>query len=220
MIISFLLFLGIILISLPSKNVPSSQFNFRQFFIYEIIGIENKGKIIRWMIYLMVSVNTLIAVFLPIDLPIDETITSKYYYLMFSGFFVLAEIFFVFLSVLSFRKERMRITSFVLFGSFLAITNGTAAIILFSISRKTTNNSIMSLIFGVVCVLFALASFIPMLNPKLTNYAKLEHITEEDGSVHLERPKCIFMALSEWIFFFIMEISFLTDIVFFMLTCK
>ena len=87
--------------------------------------------------------------------------------------------------------------------------------ILLSISRKALENKALPLTFAVLSFLFALLSFLPLLNPKLNNYSKMENVTEKDGSSHLERPKYFVMAYSEWILTFFLEATFLIEYLFF-----
>ncbi len=221
-LLSISVFLTLILVCLltKAKNEPESQFNFRQYFIYEAFG-GDYGTIKRGLFYIIIFLDSLSSIIMAFSLQIDESITSRGYYILFAGFHLVTEVFLVLLSVLSFKQERMRIVSFVLFGCFLTISNGSAAIILMSIANRLGGyRETMPLILAGVCILFAISSFVPLLNPKLSNYAKLVPITEKDGTSHLERPKYFAMAVSEWILFFVMEVSLAAEIVFFMATCN
>ena len=67
------------------------------------------------------------------------------------------------------------------------------------------------LIAAIVSVLLFLLSFLPLLNPKLKDYAKLEAHTLPDGSVELRRPKIFPLAASEWWEILLGLLGFLTD---------
>lgn len=220
MAISALLTLAFICFVLPTKKETDRQFNFRQYFMYEAFG-GTYGTITRGLFYAIIFINSISSIIMAFTLPLDESITSRGYYILFAGFHLATEVFLVLLSVLSFKQEKMRIVSFVLFGCFLTISNGSAAIILMSIANRLGGyRETMPLILAGLCIFFAIASFVPLLNPKLSNYAKLVPVTEKDGTSHLERPKYFVMAISEWILFFVMEVSIVSELVFFMATCN
>ena len=211
--LSFLCFLGFLFFLLQNKKEESLPFSFRQYFLYEGFG-GRKNNLLRAFQSSVLLLNVLTSI-LFYFLPIDQSLTSKYYFLLLAIFFLLADILYFFLSFIDFRREKMRLALFMFFGAFIAIANGMGGFILLSISRKTLENKALPLTFSVLSFLFALLSFLPLLNPKLNNYSKMENVTEKDGSSHLERPKCFQMAFTEWILSFILETSFLLEYLFF-----
>lgn len=209
-LLTFFAFLFLIFQSKKEENIP---FNFRQYFLYE--AFEGKrNNLLRTLQSAFLLLNVFVST-LFYFLPIDETLTSKNYFLLFAAFFLLADILYFFLSFVNFRNEKLRVSLFMFFGAFLAMGNGMGGFILLSISRKTLENKALPLTFAVLSFLFALFSFLPLLNPKLNNYSKMENVTEKDGSSHLERPKYFVMAFSEWILSFLLEGSFLLEYLFF-----
>lgn len=214
--LSLFSFASFLFLSYQSKKSEEETFNFRQYFIYEAFS-GKKDKFIRVLqaIFLLCNVSVSLLLYF---LPHDETITSKYYFLMVSAFEIIVCLFFFSLSVLSFNKEKLRVACFMFYGGSIAIRNGTCGIILLSISRATlANNSTLAMTFAVVSFIFAGLALLPLLNPKLSNYAKLEQVSEKDGTLSYQRPKYFVMAFSEWLLTFLSEISFATILIFFYL---
>lgn len=214
--ISLILFAELPFLIYSSKKKEGEVFNIRQYFIYEAFS-SKKEKMLRVFQAFLILLNVAISICLYF-LPSDLTITSNSYFLLIATSEVIIMALFLMLSLLSFRKEKLRVASFMFYGAFIAIRNGTAGFILLSISRKTVeNNSLLSLIFAVLCFIFAVMAFIPLLNPKLVNYAKLDQVSEKDGTLSYQRPKYFVMAFSEWLLFFFDESSFAITILFFCL---
>ncbi len=202
------------LFAYQTKKIEEVPFNFRQYFLYEAFSAKNE-KILRAIQTILVLCNVASCIIL-FFVPHDETVTSKYYFLMIAAFEILVELFFTLLTVLSFKKEKLRVASFMFYGASIATRNGTSGLILLSISRKAIdNNSTIALIFAIFSFIFAGLAFIPLMNPKLSNYAKMDQVIEKDGSSHYERPKYFVMAFSEWLLFFLSEISLVDTLIFF-----
>ena len=49
-----------------------------------------------------------------------------------------------------------------------------------------------------ILILFAIAEFVLLFNPKLSSWPKLEAEMEEDGSISTKRPKIFVLAATEW----------------------
>ena len=211
--LSFLSFFAFFFFLFQNKKEENLPFSFRQYFLYEGFG-GRKNNLLRILQSSFLLLNVLSSI-LFYFLPIDQSLTSKYYFLLLAIFFLVADVLYFFLSFVDFRREKMRIALFMFFGSFITISNGMGCFILLSISRKALENKALPLIFAVLSFLFALLSFLPLLNPKLNNYSKMENVTEKDGSSHLERPKYFVMAYSEWILTFFLEATFLIEYLFF-----
>lgn len=209
-LLSFLAFFFFLFQNKKEENLP---FSFRQYFLYEGFG-GRKNNLLRILQSSFLLLNVLSSI-LFYFLPIDQSLTSKYYFLLLAIFFLVADVLYFFLSFVDFRREKLRIALFMFFGAFITISNGMGGFILLSISRKALENKALPLIFAVLSFLFALLSFLPLLNPKLNNYSKMENVTEKDGSSHLERPKYFVMAYSEWILTFFLEATFLIEYLFF-----
>ena len=209
-LLSFLTFFFFLFQNKKEENLP---FSFRQYFLYEGFG-GRKNNLLRILQSSFLLLNALSSI-LFYFLPIDQSLTSKYYFLLLAIFFLITDVLYFFLTFVDFRKEKLRIALFMFFGAFITIANGMGGFILLSISRKTLENKALPLTFAVLSFLFALLSFLPLLNPKLNNYSKMENVTEKDGSSHLERPKFFVMAYSEWILTFFLEATFLIEYLFF-----
>lgn len=209
-LLSFFAFFFFLFQNKKEENLP---FSFRQYFLYEGFG-GRKNNLLRILQSSFLLLNVLSSI-LFYFLPIDQSLTSKYYFLLLAIFFLVADVLYFFLSFVDFRREKMRIALFMFFGALITISNGMGGFILLSISRKTLENKALPLTFAVLSFLFALLSFLPLLNPKLNNYSKMENVTEKDGSSHLERPKYFVMAYSEWILTFFLEATFLIEYLFF-----
>ena len=211
--LSFLSFFAFFFFLFQNKKEENLPFSFRQYFLYEGFG-GRKNNLLRILQSSFLLLNVLSSI-LFYFLPIDQSLTSKYYFLLLAIFFLVADVLYFFLTFVDFRKEKLRIALFMFFGAFITIANGMGGFILLSISRKTLENKALPLTFAVLSFLFALLSFLPLLNPKLNNYSKMENVTEKDGSSHLERPKYFVMAYSEWILTFFLEATFLIEYLFF-----
>lgn len=217
LLISLLFFAFLLFLIYKTNKNDGKTFNFCQYFIYEAFAIEDKkGIILRIVqgVFLLVNVGIAVTSYF---LPNDKSVTSANYFLMIALFEVVVCLLWVLLSSLSFKKEKIRVAAFMFYGAFIAIRNGTVGFILLSISRKTIENtSILSLTFAVLSFVFAALALLPLLNPKLSNYAKMDRIIEKDGTVSYQRPKYFVMAFSEWLLTFLDEISFLATIIFFL----
>ncbi len=212
--LSAIFFLTFLFLLKNNKQEGEESFNFRQYFIYEAFP-KKKEMPQRIGQFLAISSNIILGI-LAFCLPHDETVTSPYYFLMVAIIEVIVELFFTFLSYTSFKKEKLRVATFMFYGAFIAIRNGTSGIILLSISRKIlANNSALALTFAIISFVFAALSIAPLCNPKLANYAKLEEVIEKDGTSHYERPKYFVMAFSEWLLFFLSEFSLMATSLFF-----
>lgn len=211
--LSFLSFFAFFFFLFQNKKEENLPFSFRQYFLYEGFG-GRKNNLLRILQSSFLLLNVLSSI-LFYFLPIDQSLTSKYYFLLLAIFFLVADVLYFFLTFVDFRKEKLRIALFMFFGAFITIANGMGGFILLSISRKALENKALPLTFAVLSFLFALLSFLPLLNPKLNNYSKMENVTEKDGSSHLERPKYFVMAYSEWILTFFLEATFLIEYLFF-----
>ena len=211
--LSFLSFFAFFFFLFQNKKEENLPFSFRQYFLYEGFG-GRKNNLLRILQSSFLLLNVLSSI-LFYFLPIDQSLTSKYYFLLLAIFFLVADVLYFFLTFVDFRKEKLRIALFMFFGAFITIANGMGGFSLLSISRKALENKALPLTFAVLSFLFALLSFLPLLNPKLNNYSKMENVTEKDGSSHLERPKYFVMAYSEWILTFFLEATFLIEYLFF-----
>ncbi len=219
LLISLLFFAFLFSLIYKTNKNEGKIFNFRQYFIYEAFAIEDKKGVILRIVqgaFLLINVGITVASYF---LPSDQSVTSANYFLMIALFEVIVCILWVLLSSLSFKKEKIRVAAFMFYGAFIAIRNGTAGFVLLSISRKTIENtSILSLTFAVLSFVFAALALLPLLNPKLSNYAKLDRVIEKDGTASYQRPKYFVMAFSEWLLTFLDEITLLATIIFFLIT--
>ncbi len=218
LVASFISFVSLLFCVHKMNKDEKKAFNFRQYFIYEAFSFEGKKRLIlRFLQGLFLLINAGIAI-CSYFLPTDQSITTGSYFLMIALFEVIVCLFSFLLSFLSFKEEKIRVASFMFYGAFIAIRNGTAGFILLSISRKTLETaSILSLVFAIFSFIFAGLALLPLLNPKLTNYAKLDQVIEKDGTVSYQRPKYFVMAFSEWLLTFLDEATLLLAIIFFVI---
>ncbi len=109
-------------------------------------------------------------------------------------------------------KEKLHLSLFFAESATLSILHSAYFFFFFSGYRKgALVNGNPLLIAAIVSVLLFLLSFLPLLNPKLKDYAKLEAHTLPDGSVELRRPKIFPLAASEWWEILLGLLGFLTD---------
>lgn len=216
--VSFLSFISLLFIIYKTNKDEKKAFNFRQYFIYEGFAFDGKKRfLLRFLqgFFLLINVGIAICSYF---LPTDQSVTTGSYFLMIALFEVIICLFWFLLSFLSFKEEKIRVASFMFYGAFIAIRNGTAGFILLSISRKTLEaTSILALVFAILSFIFAGLALLPLLNPKLSNYAKLDQVIEKDGTVSYQRPKYFVMAFSEWLLTFLDEVALLLTMIFFVI---
>ena len=73
--------------------------------------------------------------------------------------------------------------------------------------RFQNTENIYYLILCVICGVFALVSFVLIMNPKLSLNLQMETVTDEKGNKKLVRPKYFVIAFTEWILAFTLFIN-------------
>lgn len=102
--------------------------------------------------------------------------------------------------------------------SFMLTFLASCLVCLFSILVYKSQSSlgegrITSIVLAILAGIFAIAILAITLNPKLKDWARLEQVSAEDGSVTYKRPKIFWLAFSEWL---VMGIGVISELVFFL----
>ncbi|MCH3908885.1 MAG: hypothetical protein LKF75_01590 [Bacilli bacterium] len=71
------------------------------------------------------------------------------------------------------------------------------------LSLRKSGNETISYIFSIACFVIAVSIIALWFNPKLKNWAKMDSISEPDGTVSFRRPHPFVLAFSEWLTIFI-----------------
>ncbi|MDD5884410.1 MAG: hypothetical protein PUC66_00010 [Erysipelotrichaceae bacterium] len=109
-------------------------------------------------------------------------------------------------------KEKLHLSLFFAESATLSILHSAFFFFYFSkYQRNILDDSTPLLYAAILSAIFFLLSFVPLLNPKLKDYAKLEAHALPDGSVELCRPKIFPLAASEWWEILFGLLGFLTD---------
>lgn len=214
LIVSGILFLALISLSYHFKKKEGEPFNIRQYFLYETFqGKKNDTILLRILEVAIISINIYASVAL-FFIDHDETIVSKYYFLVIVGVEALLGITLLFLSIIPLSQEKMHVLLFFVFGALLTIRNATIGRILISAWKRSVDGKELDLTFAIVSFVFAVVSFLPLINPKLKNYATLIPTTNKDGTTSMERPHYFVMAFSEWLFLIVDEITLIATFLF------
>ena len=207
--LSLIVFLSFIFLSVRMKKKEERPFNFRQYFLYEAFELEKRNANFLRVLEIILIVINLFASCALFFMDHDETLISKYYFLVIVGVETLLEIVLLFLSITPLSKEKMHLFLFFAFGALIAIRNASAGRIFISATKKTLDGVGFDLTFAILSFVLAFLALAPLVNPKLSNYVNLVPTTNKDGTVSYERPKYFVMAFSEWLLFILNELSFI-----------
>lgn len=207
--VSAILFLTLLFASYSFKRNVGDEFNIRQYFPYEAFeGEKSKTSFLRVIEILIILTNIFgnIALFF---MDHDETLLSKYYFLILIGISTLLGVVILFISIIPLKEEKLHVFLFFALSALLAIENGAAGWIFIGAMKNSIDGGVLDMSFAIVAFLLAFLSFCPLINPKLKDYATLIPTTNEDGTVSMKRPKYFVMAFSEWLLLILNEISFI-----------
>lgn len=208
--ISIISFLALIFFSYSFKKSVGDEFNIRQYFLYEAFeGEKNKVFLLRILEGILILSNVFgnLCLFF---MDHDETLLSKYYFLILVGVSTILGVILLFLSIIPLKEEKLHVLLFFAFAVFLAIENGSAGWIFIGAMKNSIEYGNLDMTFGVISFVFAILSFLPLINPNLKEYATLIPTTNQDGSISMKRPKYFVMAFSEWLLFILYEVSFIS----------
>lgn len=214
LIVSGILFLALVFFSYHLKRKENEPFNIRQYFFYEAFqGDKNNVIFLRVLEVTLISINIYASAAL-FFVDHDETLVSKYYFLIVVGVEALLGVTILFLSLVPLSQEKIHVLLFFLFGALLTIRSASIGRILISAWKRSVDGKGMDLIFAIISFAFAVISFLPLINPKLKNYATLIPTTNKDGTTSMERPHYFVMAFSEWLLLIINEVTLIATFLF------
>lgn len=208
---TFVLFLIIYLVNIRSfKDEYGDKFSFLRHFPFEL-DQEKKGD--RKFIYraLIILVFALMGVSYILALKDYFEYTTLTYVIAIFG--VISYLSLFFLAIIDTRYVKIHLLVFGLnFLSTLANIISIAFYAFYFIDWKfpfafTFPSWVGYLVFALTLV-FIIALFIIMINPKLRDWARLEKQVNGDGTISYRRPKVFILALSEWLTILINHLSF------------
>lgn len=97
------------------------------------------------------------------------------------------------------RNPKEHLLLFYGFGGLVSIAVAMYGSFLFTLSKNGGQVAVPLLAFAIVLFVFALASFLVVLNPALTKWDRLEAQAQADGTVIYVRPRPFVLAISEWL---------------------
>lgn len=208
-----LFFILTLVFGLLIHKKAGEPYRFRQYFPYELFH-DSRG------LYLIPRVTQAISASASFLYPIylyssvkESFLTQPTYIIMLTIMEGLLNVSLFALTFIPLKYERQHVSLFFLYSALLAIRNAATGTIFLSIANASTEAKILDDVFAIIAFLFALLSLLPLLNPKLKNYAQMVPTTQKDGTVKLERPKYFVLAFSEWLLYFHQILSFIWIVV-------
>ena len=95
---------------------------------------------------------------------------------------------------------RAHIFAFTFFSALTVMQNALSCILLFNMLSA---NFALALTFAIATGLIALAALVLLLNPRLSQWTKLNAVVDQDGAVMTSRPRPFPLAATEWGFTFV-----------------
>ena len=208
----FFFFAITIAFGLAKQKAMNIPYRFTQYFPYELFLGKTSYQWENRMSEGLVLLSSFAApLYLSFHLPPILSSSRPFLYFLFGLMGVEAILFYV-LTWISLAKERLHLLLFFLEVLLLSLLHSAFFFFYFSkYQRNILDDSTPLLYAAILSVVFFLLSFVPLLNPKLKDYAKLESHTLPDGSEELRRPKIFPLAASEWWDILFGLLGFLTD---------
>jgi len=193
--IFFLLF--VVFGPLAYKKKNDKKYDFLTNFPYELMANEAEPLEILTVIFydaFLFSLSLLAIYQVMVNYQSSRLIS----FILLGGFFALAfAISMISLGLTPASKEKSHTTKFVISSALLLCYNFINGIFLFAVSKGYKAMVAMN-VFGALCFVVSLATFVIMLNPKLKNWPNLESVSEKDGTISYRRPRPFVLAFSEW----------------------
>lgn len=121
---------------------------------------------------------------------------SNIYCLILGAGFVFLLILNICLNIISPNKIKAHLLVATLYMLVMILVSGVTSLYFFT---SYFIGGDLYIVFGVLFAIVSLSQIVITLNPKLSNWAKLESVTNDDGTTSLIRPKIFILAFSEWL---------------------
>lgn len=215
LIIYILLFASLVVFRfIEDKKGTNIQFSFLRHFPYEMITMhQNSSKVYKVLLYIFV-----IFCFSPIFVicPLIKDFGDLGWIAIVNAcLYGLAGIMIIGLHFFEVRFIKTHSLVFSIFVGLCILSSSMTAlfsILSFNVWNRFNQGSALSIVCLVLAALLAIFDILIVFNPKLSNWAKLEQIQNQDGTVSYDRPKIFPLALSEWLMILSL---FLSELVFF-----
>lgn len=189
-------------LALYQKKIHKNSYSFRSYFSYELFPARGEKFFLSLRIVegLAFSVGFLPGLYGMLSLlQIDENSLFFLIAIMLVGFLPgLGQYFLSFID-LSFAKRHLIL--FFLIAASMILYTGMTGFYFVAVYRNNLE-MVINLLFAIF--LFAISLFVALLviNPKITNWDKLEKTIDEKGEISYRRPKRFVLPYSEWMMYF------------------
>jgi len=200
------------------QKAAGKDYDFRSYFPYELYGDSRSPFLLFARIFEGISLLSLLV--LPIALTMTYASSYEGYLTSFlAGLIIVASLFalsYFYLSLVPVQHEKLHLAVYFLASALNTLNLSMEGYFLLLLIRHGSGKESLYVFVGFL-FLFALASILLPLNPRLKHWADLEKVAEKDGTISFRRPKVFILALSEWLLYLFALVGFALAVVAFFL---
>ena len=196
LVVEVFLFAGFLFFSIMNyKERFKSNYDLRNHFPYELNFESPYKENFLGNTLLLLATASGIAFYVLFD---NNKTNGYFMFIMIGGIVHLLAMFFLVFVPLKLLKSHLVLVTLDIILSFLI----PFALAISASFRFYHTNDAIYMIFIIIPAVICLWVFIMMMNPKLTNWSRMDKKKNEDGSITYTRPRYFILALYEWMLMF------------------